>query len=72
MAKGYRSGKVQRIGGLITFTDGSDLEYERMMQSVPCFGNNPKTVKQRDCPHCLHYCENQKVCKETHCIVFDE
>lgn len=63
---------ARRIGGHMYFTEGRHQQFEREMQSTPGFGRNPKTIRERDCPYCLHWDENKKRCKEPHCIVFDD
>lgn len=53
------------------FTEGEDLEYERMMRETP--GHNRriiKTPKERDCPHCFYYDKRLKGCPFDYCPVF--
>ena len=57
------------------FTEGTDRNYERMMQGKPGFQRNRRrtvlpNAKQRDCPHCLYYNETLKKCNLETCIVF--
>lgn len=54
------------------FTEGHLREYERMMQEKPGYDRNPiKTVKKRDCKHCLHFDEHCLKCSKKKCGLFD-
>lgn len=55
------------------FTEGKSQAYERLMQEKPCFDRHPvKTMKERDCPHCLHYDNEAKKCGLGKCPVFQD
>lgn len=55
------------------FTEGKSQEYERMMQQMPGFDRRPvKTMKERDCPHCVHYDPKSKKCALKACIIFQD
>ena len=53
------------------FTEGKSREYERMMQQQPGFDHRSvKTMKERDCLHCLYYDNKAKKCSLGKCTVF--
>lgn len=55
------------------FTEGEDIEYERIMQEIPGHNRrNIRTAKERDCPCCLYYNKRKKKCRFSYCIVFEE
>ncbi|MPM85518.1 hypothetical protein SDC9_132599 [bioreactor metagenome] len=63
----------QRGGVFVLFTEGKSQAYERLMQEKPCFDRHPvKTMKERDCPHCLHYDNEAKKCGLGKCPVFQD
>lgn len=60
-------------GVLMNFTEGKLLEYERMMREKPGFDHKPiKTMKERDCKHCLYYDKHHRKCSEEKCVEFDD
>lgn len=55
------------------FTEGKRREYERIMQEKPGFDHRPvKTMKERDCKHCLYYDESCRKCSQEKCVVFED
>jgi hypothetical protein len=55
------------------FTEGQLREYERMMQERPGYDRRPiKTMKERDCKHCLYFDERYYKCSKEKCILFDD
>jgi hypothetical protein len=63
----------QKGGASMLFTEGKLQGYERMMQQKPDFGRNPiKTMKERDCPHCLHFNQKAKKCGLRKCAMFKD
>lgn len=55
------------------FTEGQMLEYERMMQEKPLYDRRPiKTMKERDCEHCLYFDESCHKCNKEKCTIFDD
>lgn len=55
------------------FTLGKDREYELMMREKPGFDHRPvKTMKERDCKHCLYYDESSRKCSLEKCLIFDD
>lgn len=60
-------------GASMNFTEGKLLEYERMMREKPGFDRRPvKTMKERDCKHCLYYDDHRQKCGMKKCAVFDD
>jgi hypothetical protein len=59
--------------GTLLFTAGKDREYERMMKENPGFDHRPiRTMKERDCKHCLYYDETLHKCSLEKCAVFED
>lgn len=57
----------------MTFTEGKLLEYEHMMRKAPGFDRRRiRTMKERDCKHCLYYDEHLRRCSLEKCIIFDD
>lgn len=58
----------------MNFTEGKDLEYERLMRQKPGFdrrGRKRRSPKrERDCLHCLYWKENMDKCSLEKCIAF--
>ncbi len=55
------------------FTVGKDLEYERLMRIPPGFDKRlVRTMKERDCEHCLYYDTQTRVCSLKKCAVFED
>jgi len=55
------------------FTEGPLLEYERMMQEKPGYNRRLiKSMKERDCKHCLHFDEHYRKCSKERCAIFDD
>lgn len=55
------------------FTVGKRREFERMMQETPSFDRlSVKTMKERDCKHCLYYDESNRKCSREKCVVFED
>ncbi len=55
------------------FTEGQLREYERMMQEKPVHDRRPiKTMKERDCKHCLNFDERCHKCSKGKCALFDD
>lgn len=60
-------------GALVYFTEGKLIEYERIMQENPGFDHRLiKTMKERDCKHCLYFDEHLHKCSKEKCIVFND
>jgi len=59
--------------GALLFTAGKDREYECMMKENPGFDRRPiRTMKKRDCKHCLYYDESNRKCSLEKCVVFED
>lgn len=57
----------------MNFTEGKDLEYERLMRQKPNYRRKlDKTSRKRDCPHCLYWNEALQQCPLDKCIVYDQ
>lgn len=55
------------------FTTGKDRKYERLMCESPGFDRRPiRTMKERDCKHCLYYDETLRKCSLEKCAVFED
>lgn len=55
------------------FTEGQLREYECMMQERPGYDRRPiKTMKERDCKHCLNFDERYCKCSKEKCTLFDD
>jgi len=55
------------------FTKGKLIEYERMMKETPGFNHRPvKTMKERDCKHCLNFDQSLGKCGKEKCVLFDD
>ncbi len=55
------------------FMVGKDREYERLMKQIPGFDRSPiRTMKERDCKHCLYYDEQLRKCSLEKCAVFED
>ena len=55
------------------FTKGQLREYERMMQEKPGHDRKPiKTMKERDCKHCLYFDKRCYKCSKEKCALFDD
>ena len=55
----------------MNFCDGELGELERMMKEVPNFGKKFITLKDRDCPCCLHWDQKKRECRLEECPYFD-
>ena len=54
------------------FTEGRLRTYERMMQEKPGHDRRPiKTIKERECKHCLYFDEHCHKCSKEKCALFD-
>lgn len=57
----------------MNFTEGKDLEYERLMRQKPGFNKQRnKTIQERDCPHCLYWDEALQKCPHKKCVVYPQ
>jgi len=57
----------------LLFMVGKDREYERLMKQMPGFDRKPvRTMKERDCEHCLYYDEQNRRCSHKKCVVFED
>lgn len=55
------------------FTEGQLRKYEHMMQEKPGYDHKPiKTMKERDCKHCLYFDERYGKCIKEKCTLFDD
>ena len=55
------------------FTVGKDREYERIMKETPGFDRRLiRTMKERDCEHCLYYDDQTRKCSLEKCAVFED
>lgn len=56
------------------FTEGKDLEYERLMQQKPGFDRQPNKFAaprgKRGCPRCLHWDAQAEKCGIVTCLYF--
>lgn len=56
------------------FTEGKDLEYERLMQQKPGFDRKPNMTGspkgKRGCLRCLHWDEQVEKCGIATCLYF--
>ena len=58
---------------MMLFMVGKDREYERLMKQTPGFDRKPvRTMKERDCEHCLYYDEQSRKCSQKKCVVFED
>ena len=63
------------------FTEGKLRIFENMMKEIPKTTKNEElkesndlselTIKERDCPYCLHFDSKRKKCDQKKCVVFD-
>jgi len=57
----------------LLFTVGKDRIYERLMCESPGFDRRPiRTMKERDCKHCLYYDKQLCKCSQEKCVVFED
>jgi hypothetical protein len=52
------------------FTEGKDLEYEKMMREIPGFNRGKiKPKEERQCADCFYHNKSKKKCPENVCIL---
>lgn len=52
------------------FTEGKDLEYEKMMREMPGFNRGEIKPKEKvQCPSCLYYNKKKKKCPHKACLI---
>jgi len=57
----------------VLFMVGKDREYEYLMKQIPGFDRKPdRTMKERDCKHCLYYDESNRKCSLEKCVAFED
>jgi len=55
------------------FAEGKLRQYESMMTKVPNFDSKPvRTMKERDCKHCLYYDKPNHKCSQKKCYIFED
>ena len=60
-------------GDCMYFAEGKLRQYESMMTKVPNFDSKPvRTMKERDCKHCLYYDKPNHKCSREKCYIFED
>ena len=64
---------LTKWGDLMYFAEGKLIMYERMMREIPNHDRKPvKTMKERDCKHCLYFNTHRHTCSREKCVVFED